>query len=202
MNMELPEFPPQPLLNEKASPKKDGLGYIILAAVLIALGILGSYFYTFRDRPISHEGSEWSALGSYASGLIGPLFSLLGAILIYKTFQSQKRNSDLQQFESTIQHIHVVAVVAAIGLPAAHLGPPHDAVSFGARRELHQVVEVEAEFHQEGWGGAGARVKMASTSTRSRRLRASETCTYFMVVSIKEWARYSFSTSRLPPFSR
>lgn len=99
----LPEFPPQPEPTFAASlePQRDYLVTIIVGAVLIALTVAGAYIKAFQDHVFSHKPEEWGALGSYYSGLVGPLFSFLGVILIYRTFRAQKRNSDLQQFEST-----------------------------------------------------------------------------------------------------
>lgn len=102
MAEELPEFPPK---HKTSSPQntqvRDGLLIIFLVIAGIALVIIVSYIIKFYDQTLSSKSSDWSALGSYVGGLVGPLFSLLGAVLIYKTFQAQKRNSDLQQFEST-----------------------------------------------------------------------------------------------------
>jgi hypothetical protein len=98
----LPEFPPKPrplILKDRAV--RDGLIIIFFVIATITGIIIVSYSVKFFERDVSSQSSDWGALGSYVGGLIGPLFSLLGAVLIYKTFQVQKRNSDLQQFEST-----------------------------------------------------------------------------------------------------
>jgi hypothetical protein len=102
MAEELPEFPPKrKKLTPPTAQAREGLLIIFLVIAGVALVIIASYIIKFSDRTVSSKGSDWSALGSYVGGLVGPLFSLLGAVLIYKTFQAQKRNSDLQQFEST-----------------------------------------------------------------------------------------------------
>jgi hypothetical protein len=102
MTKELPEFPPK---YKKPIPEntqiRDGLLIIFLVIAGVVLVIIASYIVKFAGQAISSDSSDWSALGGYVGGLVGPLFSLLAAVLIYKTFQAQKRNSDLQQFEST-----------------------------------------------------------------------------------------------------
>ena len=62
-------------------------------AVLLALTVLGPYFYTFSGS-LSSSSQEWSNFGSYVGGTLGPLYALLAfGAAIFGLFEARRQSA-------------------------------------------------------------------------------------------------------------
>ena len=59
------------------------------------------YYQSFHLFGVSHSADDWGVFGDYIGGVVGTIFSILTAVLVYVTYKNQAENSLLQQFETT-----------------------------------------------------------------------------------------------------
>lgn len=71
---------------------------LCLVVILIVSG--SYYFFVGEGLPISDNGSDWSAFGSYFGGVVGPIFSFLSTILLFYTIMQQSKNIEHVSSES------------------------------------------------------------------------------------------------------
>ena len=77
------------------------LQIVLAAAILTGLIAVLCYWTTFHNLGWSYSTTVWGTFGDFVGGVIGTIFNLVGVVLIYLTFRTQTKNSNLQQFEST-----------------------------------------------------------------------------------------------------
>ena len=88
---------------------------VTLAALAVAVCLLGLYFFNFgpqNNYSLSTSASEWSNFGSYAGGVLGPLFSFLafaGVLLTNwlqgKQLEHAKAQANIEEFQRVIANI-------------------------------------------------------------------------------------------------
>ena len=69
-------------------------------------GVICIVYFAFN--PSFNDGNKIinpelaSNFGSFISGIIGPLFTLVGFLLLYQTILEQRKQFNIQQFESKL----------------------------------------------------------------------------------------------------
>ena len=66
------------------------LRYLALVGLLIAIAVIGLYFYNF-DGGLSDSHERWGQFGDYVGGLLNPTLSLLALIALLATVTLQVR---------------------------------------------------------------------------------------------------------------
>lgn len=67
---------------------------LIIACIILSLISLALYFYNFHTLPLSKQTSDWSNLGSYLAGTLGPLLSFASILLVLKSIDYSNRNHE------------------------------------------------------------------------------------------------------------
>ena len=79
---------------------------VILSIILCMAGVICIVYFAFN--PSFNDGNKIinpelaSNFGSFISGIIGPLFTLVGFLLLYQTILEQRKQFNIQQFESKL----------------------------------------------------------------------------------------------------
>jgi len=74
--------------------------YIFIAVgILLIVAII--YLLNFASHPISKSTENWGQFGAYIGGVAGVFLTLLTVILLIKTLDSQNKNANINQFESS-----------------------------------------------------------------------------------------------------
>ncbi|MDX2191070.1 MAG: hypothetical protein SFY32_14510 [Bacteroidota bacterium] len=67
---------------------------IIVLAFLFVFFLIGVYIGKFHSFPFASNPTEFGDFGSFVGGVIGVIISFAGTILIYVTFDSQRKSSE------------------------------------------------------------------------------------------------------------
>lgn len=73
----------------------------IIVLALSCLVFLAIYFFQFRNYDLSNNSDDWGNFGSYFAGGLGTILGFANLLLIYYTYNNQRRLNNRQQFEST-----------------------------------------------------------------------------------------------------
>lgn len=70
--------------------KDERVKELVVAVIVVSIGLLLFYIYSFKSGKLSSDSSDWANLGSYFSGLISPVIGFITILLLFKTYKSQK----------------------------------------------------------------------------------------------------------------
>lgn len=71
--------------------KDEKLKDLILYIIVFSAIVLGLYVYFFYSADVSEKSSDWGALGDYFNGMLSPIIGFITIILIYRTYELQKK---------------------------------------------------------------------------------------------------------------
>ncbi|RYY85708.1 MAG: hypothetical protein EOO15_16320 [Chitinophagaceae bacterium] len=81
---------------------RNQLAVILVAALLIAGGVMAPYFYSFHGA-LAGNSQEWSNFGSYVGGTLGPLYALLAFGAGVQALLDNRQQSTRQSLLGAIQ---------------------------------------------------------------------------------------------------
>ncbi|PZX57599.1 putative phage abortive infection protein [Algoriphagus ratkowskyi] len=80
--------------------KRYVLEIIICLCIIFCTWTIYKYYDQFGEGGVSNNTNDWGVFGDYIGGIIGSIFTLISAVLIYFTFKEQRNNSNHEKFEN------------------------------------------------------------------------------------------------------
>lgn len=124
------------------------LGIIIsICAIFCALLVL-FYYSHFNEFGISEKTGDWGVFGDYIGGVVGSVFALISAVLIYFTFKEQRKNYEHEKFENKFYELLKLHKenMSEIGLEDES-GRKFFVLLIREYREILKIVRKEAKIH-------------------------------------------------------
>lgn len=87
--------------SNKQKKKIDSLDVVFGVACLLVIAVLITYWFNFKNNPISSEVGSWGAFGDYVGGTINPILGFFSfmALLITLDLQRKQLNKTEEQLE-------------------------------------------------------------------------------------------------------
>ena len=90
----------------KNTKQKINLWGVVISASIIST--LGLYLFVFGSFTFSRDIDDWAGFGTYAGGILGPIFSLFAFIYIVRTFKLQQEQITEIRKQSEIAAIQIM----------------------------------------------------------------------------------------------
>ena len=91
--------------------KKYWIAFVVFLLTVTAVAV-GTYVYNFKNYSLSDNSADWGTFGDYIGGVIGTIFTVIAALFVWLTYESQKQQLALaketaikERFETTFFHM-------------------------------------------------------------------------------------------------